>query len=642
MTDDRYSHIIRRDCPLPPGTHVVAYCRDSGGEDQDRSVKQQKAAVEEYCRAHDLVLEQTYIDEARTGSDGERRSGLNMLLHDLTERFPQIRQLKKRQKFMDESPFGLVTWKSARLGRDSIEATLHKADIRVRGIQIISLIAGVSTGDPAADAMLEIFEQYRDEKLLDDIAEQSRRGLADLVSMRDNDPDFLAFNPGWESTGAYLGIMPGPLPRGFAAHHIVVGVHKRKSVRAGGEKRVVRRLVPNHEDNEWERCRLAWEMRLAGDGIQKIMRATRLYKSTSGYDHFFENRIYTGTLVYGGQVYEHFVPALISHEMFAEEQARRVERSKKTTPGKRVDPQYEPRRLSSSYLLTGLVFCGAVDGEEHPMVGDANAPKRNKRWRYYECTHRKNTRGSACQAPRISAAGLEQSVIDTIMEKVLTKERLEPLVHAIAQSLEERNRDAEIRIATVRTALDEADRAAKRIVDAIEQIGLTPQLRDRLNEREAEIRSLRTDLARLEQLMVTPDAVERVSGEQLGEWIEAMRAALHGEDRLLARQAVQAFVWKVVVVKKEGTIYFTFPFTDKPRIHSLTPSGKSTYPTIYDLVEHFKTRRRPRTVKPTPEPPERAALRARIRELRASGMSYPGIARELNISIGAAWNLGHD
>ncbi len=31
-TDNRYLRLIRQDCPLPPGTHVVVYCRDSGGD----------------------------------------------------------------------------------------------------------------------------------------------------------------------------------------------------------------------------------------------------------------------------------------------------------------------------------------------------------------------------------------------------------------------------------------------------------------------------------------------------------------------------------------------------------------------------------------------------------------------------------
>jgi hypothetical protein len=39
--DNRYLHLARQDCPLPPGTHVVAYCRDSGGDRPDRRVAQQ-------------------------------------------------------------------------------------------------------------------------------------------------------------------------------------------------------------------------------------------------------------------------------------------------------------------------------------------------------------------------------------------------------------------------------------------------------------------------------------------------------------------------------------------------------------------------------------------------------------------------
>jgi len=639
MGDDRYLHLIRRDCPLPPGSHVIAYCRDSGGEEQERSVKQQWQAIEEYCRHHELILEHIYADESRTGADASRRAGLQDMLRDLTERFPQIRQLKKRQEWMDENHFGLIAWKSARLGRDSIETTLIKADIRVRGIVIVSLVAGVSTGDPAVDAMLEMFEQYRDERLLDDIAEQSRRGLADIVGMRDDDAEFLAYNPGWTSTGAYLGIMPGPLPRGFRGEHVVIGVHKRKS---GGEKRLVRRIVPNHEDNEWERCALAWKMRLEGDGIKKIMQATRLYKGTSGYDHFFENRIYTGDLLYGGHLYENFVPALISREDFDREQAARGERVKKQQKGSKTDPAHEPRRIASDYLLSGLVFCGAVEGQEHPMVGDANAPKNGRRWRYYMCTHRKNTREAACQQPRVSAVALEMSVVRTLLDRVLTAERLQPLTRAIAASLNERNKDAALRLETAQAALSEAERHAARILDAIEQIGVTQQLRERLAQREAEMRSLKIEIAQLEQLIVRDEQLDAVSDAQLEEWIDNIRAALMGSDKALARQAVNAFVTKVVLVGKEGTIYFTFPFDDNPRIRAMTPSGSRTYPPQFGGTEPFRCRRAPGTSRKLPETQEHAALRAQVKAMRAQDMSYPTIARALGISLSRAWLLGQD
>lgn len=61
-TDNSYLHLIRQDCPLPPGTHVVVYCRDSGGDEQDRSVAQQIDVAREYCQHHNLVLDKLYVE----------------------------------------------------------------------------------------------------------------------------------------------------------------------------------------------------------------------------------------------------------------------------------------------------------------------------------------------------------------------------------------------------------------------------------------------------------------------------------------------------------------------------------------------------------------------------------------------------
>lgn len=66
----RYLHTIRADCPLPAGTPVVGYARDSGADAQERSVDQQIEAIREYCVAHGLALEHVYADRARPGSAG--------------------------------------------------------------------------------------------------------------------------------------------------------------------------------------------------------------------------------------------------------------------------------------------------------------------------------------------------------------------------------------------------------------------------------------------------------------------------------------------------------------------------------------------------------------------------------------------
>src|SRR6185369_10227414 len=97
-SDDRYLHIMRQDCPLPPGTHVVVYCRDSGGEEQDRSVAQQIAVAEEYCQRHHLVLECVYPEESRQSSNTEKREKLQAMLLDLRQRFKRINDRYKRER----------------------------------------------------------------------------------------------------------------------------------------------------------------------------------------------------------------------------------------------------------------------------------------------------------------------------------------------------------------------------------------------------------------------------------------------------------------------------------------------------------------------------------------------------------------
>ncbi len=577
-SNNRYLHLVRQDCPLPPKTHVVAYCRDSGGEEQERSVQQQIQTVREYCDHHGLILERVYADEARTGSSAEKRNHLQDMLTDIARRFKQIRNMDKRGKYMEKHPFGVIVWKSNRLGRDSIETTYIKADMRIRGITIVNLMPSLETGDAKIDALFEVVQQYQDEKLLEEISDNARRGLAELVSLRDNDPEFRAHNPGWPTNdGRYLGIVPGPLPVGFKAERILIGIRDRKGRKHGGERHYVQRMVPDHDDNLWERCRLAWKMRTDGVGIKKIMDATRLYKTTGGYSGFFKNRIYTGDLIYGGQVYENFVESLISKEWFELEQERRAARAAKRQQ-RQTDHMLEPRRVGSRHLLTGLVYCGAVEGEEHPMNADTIPAREGKRsrWDFYICSYKKNSREQRCQASRVSAAALDQAVIECLMSDVLTMENLRPIADALANALRERNADVSDRLVAAQGRLDEVQKAIRQLLDAVEKIGFSTNLQARLSEREQEERQIIAEVANLERLLVQPVDIPKVSDQQLQEWIDGMRAAFTGDDVEVAQRALRQFVAKIVVNQKTGILYYTFPLSTISRLCFVTPTGFGT------------------------------------------------------------------
>ncbi len=557
-SDARYLHLIRQDCPLPPGTHVVGYCRDSGGEEQDRSVSQQADTIREYCTHHNLILDKLYLDEARKSSNTDKREALQEMLYDIRGHFKRINDRYRREKAITENPFGVIFWKSNRLGRDSIEATNIKTDIRLRGITIIDLVTSANTGNPGIDALIEAFQSWQDEQLLDEISENVRRGQAQLVATRDDDPEFLQYNPGWPSTGGYLGVTPGRTATGFMKVPIQIGVHKRRKGRAGGEPRIVGRLVPDPET--WDRAYLAWEMRHEGKKIGEIHKATKLFKATHCYTTFFRNRIYTGDHEFGGRVYENFVPAMIPREWFDQEQEKRAAHADKLA-GEKVEPQYEPRRIGSDYLLSGLVFCGAVEGEEHPMNIENIPAVKGKRGNYihFICTTKKNTRNGYCQAGRVSLRALEQAVIDNLLEHVLTLETLQPIADSIAAQLSERSRDADSRITAVQSKLDEVRRSLDNLMDAIEKMGYASHIQQRYDQRKREEAELLSELAQLKALHVKPAQIRYISQELLEQWLAHTRETLECGDRALARRAIQQFVAKIVIKNGTGTLYYTFP-----------------------------------------------------------------------------------
>jgi len=560
--NNHYLHLVRQDCPLPPGTHVVGYCRDSGGEEQDRSVSQQAETIREYCAHHNLVLDKLYLDEARKSSNTDKREALQEMLYDLHANFKRINDRYRREKAIAEHPYGVIFWKSNRLGRDSIEAMNIKTDIRLRGITIIDLVTSANTGNPGIDALIEAFQSWQDEQLLDEISQNVKRGQAQLVATRDDDPEFLKYNPGYESTGTLLGVRPGFSPKGFKRVPVQIGVRKRRKGHSGGEPRIVGRLVPDPET--WDRCYLAWEMRHNGEDIGKIHEATRLYKTKNGYSSFFANPIYIGVYEHGGVRYENFVEPMIPREWFEQEQVARAERAKKYN-GQKVRPEYEPRRVGEEHMLSGLVFCGHVEGEEHPMHVGTIPEEEGKRgeYVYFKCSLKNNTRGDRCQAGTISAKGLEKAVIENLLEHVITLENMQPLAQEIAAQLQERSRDADKRIDAVRTRLNEVRRSMENLMDAIEKMGYAPHIQDRYDARLREEAELVAELERLEALCVQPQKIKAVTDDMLRQWIEHTRATLQGGNRALARRAIMQFVAKIVVKNRTGTLYYTFPLEDE-------------------------------------------------------------------------------
>lgn len=631
----RYEHIMRPDCPLPSGASVVAYCRDSGNEDQDRSVGQQQEAIREYCTAHGLVLERIYTDAAKSGGSAETRTALNEMLFDLRARFKPVRDRAKRAKQAESKPFGVVMWKSNRLSRDSMEATHIKSDLRMRGLTLISLITQGETGDEGLNALLESFQQYQDEKALLEISENSKRGLTQLVSLRDTDPVFRAHNPNWPTRdGRYLGIAPGTKPAGFKGEKVVTGVNRR------GEVREAQRLVRDPE--KWGTVRLAWEMRNSGAGIAEIHRATKLFKNAAGYASMFRNRLYTGDFWYGGKLYEGFVEPMIPLEWWEAEQVRIGKRAEMRA-GREAVPDYHPRRVSSNHPLSGLVWCACNSQQHHPMHVESVPVKKGRgSWTFYICSVAKSSRGVRCSMPRVSAKALEKSVIDWVLNNLLTIDAIRPLATDLARELSSGNHEAELRLSVAERQLVTVTRAIEHILNMLEERGSSDSLETRLRKREGEQRELTADIKRLRAVVEASKAVIVPSDNQLREWVESISAALTGEDVTLVRHTLRTLVHRVEVETKEKAILHYAAPLFSPHVHAM-PSANSAAPTErhpYTRHQSIKITRLEQTRAYAKK--DLTGQRREAKRLFDLGLEYRDIGRKMGVSRQTAWNWVND
>jgi len=289
--------------PFPVNAAVVAYIRDSGGEEQDLSVAGQEAAIRAWCAEHSLHLYAIYVDAAAPGSSTSTRRQFLSLIHDLQTGLPVA---------------GLVVWRSNRLGRNLDDMQYYSADLRRRGYIIHSLTDPIPGG--SAGRLVEFALQWKDQIFLEQLSEDVRRGLGHIVRQ--------------------YGAVPGTPPRGFRRVSVTVGN------RRNGQPHILHRWEPDPEQAPL--VRLAFEMRVGGATLRQIAQATGLYKSVNCWCTFFVNPIYKGVLHYGDQIIPDYCDPIVPPALW--------EAAQTSTPA-------NPRRAAASpLLLSGLLRCAHCGG----------------------------------------------------------------------------------------------------------------------------------------------------------------------------------------------------------------------------------------------------------------------------------------
>lgn len=191
------------------------------------------------------------------------------------------------------------------------------------------------------------------------------------------------------------------------------------------------------------------------------------------------NDKYTGIYRFKDVVIEGGMPAIISKELFEKVQAA-------------YGRNYVARarsKANNDYLLSSKLFCGHCNSN---MIGESGTSRSGAMYYYYKCNHRK--RGGHCDKKTERKEWIEEFVVRTTVQEVLTDERIEMIATKAIELMEKEAAENSI-LPSLQQSLADVKKRLKNILDLMEQGIATESTKERLLELEESKRDLETRIA---------------------------------------------------------------------------------------------------------------------------------------------------
>ena len=495
-------------------TPAALYARvSSERQDVDLSVAAQLRALRDYARKNGYVVAREYVDEAESGRIADR---------------PQFRKMIDAAS-KPTAPFReILVWKFSRFTRKREHAVAFKSMLRRKGVRVVSITEHAD--DTPTGKLLEAIIESVDEFYSENLAQEVTRGMREAASR-----------------GFWVG---SRTPYGFNRIMVQDGAKERPTLEPDPDaSRVVKRI---------------FHMAEAATGMLHIARtlndegiaspAGKLW-SKNGIHFILRNEVYTGTLVWGANAkdnaepvrVEKAFPAIISKTRF-----RRVNRLMRS----RAPKVTHPRRVASSYLLSGLVKCRAC---KRAFSGqDAKSGK----FSYYVCQSIMKRGKDACEAPRLNARRFEEMVVDKIRSSVLTAESVGALVEVVDEQMDDVAAEQRKRLETIEDELQDVKRKLGRVwhfieTSDIETAKASARIREHL-ERQERLEDAAADArAALSQRATVLDDVETIAA-----YAQDMSEFLKQSDMTERRAFIETFVKEIVVMPGNALMRYTIPMPD--------------------------------------------------------------------------------
>ena len=429
----------------------------------------------------------------------------------------------------------ILVWKFSRFTRKREHAVAFKSMLRRKGVRVVSITEHAD--DTPTGKLMEAIIESVDEFYSENLAEEVKRGMREAASR-----------------GYWMG---SRTPYGYNRVMVPDGAKKRPTLELDPDAaQVVQRI---------------FDLAEAGTGMLKITRAlndegvaspTGKLWSKNGVHFILRNEVYTGTLVWGTKGkdkadpvrIEKAFPAIVSKAQF-----RRVNKLMHSRAPKRT----HPRRVGSTYLLSGLVKCHrckrALSGQD----------AKSGQFAYYVCQSLIKQGSGACDSPRLNARRFEELVVEKIRSNILTEGSITSLVKVVDEEMDGIAAEQRQRLETVEAELEEVKRKLGRVwhfiensdiemADASDRIREHRERQERLEEAAAEARAI------LAERRAVLDDVETIAA-----YAREMRDFLVESELTERRAFIESFVKEIVVTPDDALLRYTVPMPED----SMIPGG---------------------------------------------------------------------
>ena len=499
-------------------TPAALYARvSSDRQDVDLSVAAQMRALRDYARKNGYLVAREYVDEAESGRIADR---------------PEFRKMIDAAT-KTNAPFReILVWKFSRFTRKREHAVAFKSLLRRKGVRVISITE--QADDTPTGKLLEGIIESVDEFYSENLAQEVLRGMREAASR-----------------GFWIGSRK---PYGYNRVMVQDGPKKRPTLeRDPDTSPVVERI---------------FDMAQAGKGMLPIAEtlndegvaspAGKLWSKNTV--HFIlKNEVYTGTLIWGAKSkdkaepvrVEKAFPAIVSKTRF-----RRVNSLMRS----RAPKIAHPRRVASSYLLSGLVKCKACN---RALSGQ---DAKSGQFSYYVCQSIMKRGKDACKTPRLNARRFEEMVVGKIRSNVLTDGNIRALVKVVDEQMDGVAQEQRTKLETIEDELEDVKRKLGRIWHFVETTDID------MADAAARIREHRDrqecleDLATEARAILSQRRAELDDVETIAAYAQDMSEFLNESELTERRAFIETFVKEIVVMPGDALMRYTIPMPDDSRI----------------------------------------------------------------------------